>query len=1305
LSPAAGAGAALKSIIPPLPQMHRPVRPAGLAIGLFASAAFLSSCADGGTTKPSTSPAAAVAIGGGPRVMAAVMPAVRISEIHYDNASTDAQEAIEISAPVGENLTGWSVVLYNGSGGASYDTDALTGLSATTCPSGLRKVVVVSYAVNGVQNGAPDGMALVNPSGTVVEFLSYEGAFTATNGPANGLTSVDIGVLETGSEALVDVGGGVLKARSLRRSGADVWSGPGDAANSFGVCNDEDDTTPPPAVVDHVTIDPPASPVVVGGTQTLAAKAFDATNTEIPGKTFEWDSDNKPVATVNAAGVVTGVTEGDATISATAGGKTGTISIHVNPAPPPPTTNPRISEVHYDNTSTDAGERIEIEGPAGMNLNGWSVVLYNLTGGATYNTQALAGTIPASCGSRGVVVLTYGANGIQNGPQDGIALVGPSGVVEFLSYEGTLTATNGAAAGMTSTDIGVSQNPDNSVPAGFSLQRDDAGWFGPEAQSFGACNTRPAQSAATIVINEVMSNPLRAVGGASWGEWFEVHNTGTAPVDLQGWSISSFGHPDHVIASSVVVPAGGFSVLGRGFDPAQNGGITIDYNYFVGSTTIFLDANDRLELRDAAGARVDMVRWTTSPLGMTRALRDAAADNTDVDGANWGFSTVAFGDGDYGTPRAANGTLSNTPPPVPNFITFSGRTGADVPLPVGFQDQVFATLVNGNTGATIPTTFTWANETPGISSVDQDGVLTALAPGTAILRATAADGTTRTHSLQTHTGVFSSASYVGNTEFGEPADANASDDFIVRRPQFTASYNEDRGIPNWVSFNLEATHFGTEDRCDCFTFDPMLPANFRRYTTADYTGGGAFIGPDVGLDRGHLARSFDRTSASLDNAATFYFTNIIPQFAHNNQGPWALLENYLGNLAQNQNKELYVIAGASVVKTPMTTVKNEGKIVIPDFVWKVAVIMPRNQGLANIDSRDDVEIVAVIMPNRTGIRDDPWEMYKKTVDEVEALSGYDLLALLPDQVEIAVESGTRPPTATVNGPFTSSEGESVSMSAAGSSDPDANDVLSYRWNFGDGSPEATGIAASRTYAQNGNYTVTLTVTDSRGLTSRVTTTAHVANVPPVITSFSGAPSAVSGVPYSVAGTFSDPGVQDAPWTAAFSWDDGAPTSNTLLSQAIVASASHTYLSAGTYRVRFTVTDRDGGSDFRETTVSVDRLALSGALDHQSLQVKDNNGNHRISFHLFSTAAFDARSVVTSSARIGSVGVAVKQNQDGLETDLRDVNGDGRADLVLDFYRRELVDTGVLTDATRTLTLTADLTDGRQIVSHALVRPK
>jgi DNA/RNA endonuclease G (NUC1) len=324
---------------------------------------------------------------------------------------------------------------------------------------------------------------------------------------------------------------------------------------------------------------------------------------------------------------------------------------------------------------------------------------------------------------------------------------------------------------------------------------------------------------------------------------------------------------------------------------------------------------------------------------------------------------------------------------------------SDVPLPVGFQDQLFATLQDAF-GSAIPTTFTWSAETPSIATIDSDGVITGITAGSATFRATAATGATGTWTLPIVVATPSAtAVYAGNTEFGVPGDGDVSDDFIITHPQFTSSFNKNLGTPNWVSYNLEATHFGPEDRCDCFTFDPAAAGVATPYTTNAYTGSAAING--FSIDRGHLARSFDRTSGSLDNARTFYFSNIVPQASDQNQGPWSAMEIYLGDLARFQNKEVYIIAG---VAGNRGTLKNEGKVVIPEYTWKVALILPRDQGLSSIDSYDDVEVIAAVMPNVAGIRNVNWHTYETTVDSVEALSGYDLLALLPDHIEIAIES-------------------------------------------------------------------------------------------------------------------------------------------------------------------------------------------------------------------------------------------------------------------------------------------------------------
>ena len=118
-----------------------------------------------------------------------------INEFHYDNDGTDTGEFVEIAGPAGVSLSGWQVVGYNGNGGATYNTIDLSG----TIPEQQGCMGTLSFSFSGMQNGAPDALALVDDLGDVVEFLSYEGVMTGAGGPASGMQSVDCGVEETNS--------------------------------------------------------------------------------------------------------------------------------------------------------------------------------------------------------------------------------------------------------------------------------------------------------------------------------------------------------------------------------------------------------------------------------------------------------------------------------------------------------------------------------------------------------------------------------------------------------------------------------------------------------------------------------------------------------------------------------------------------------------------------------------------------------------------------------------------------------------------------------------------------------------------------------------------------------------------------------------------------------------------------------------------------------------------------------------------------------------------------------------------------
>jgi len=155
--------------------------------------------------------------------------------------------------------------------------------------------------------------------------------------------------------------------------------------------------------------------------------------------------------------------------------------------------DPWINEIHYDNAGTDTEEGVEIAGPAGTNLSGWYLKLYNGSGGAYYSVIALSGVIPDQ--QAGFGTLWFSTPGLQNGAPDGLALVAPgSQVIQFLSYEGSFIASNGPASGMISTNLGVDEEP--AVAVGQSMQLQGAGdkypdfvWVSPVGQTKGLVNT------------------------------------------------------------------------------------------------------------------------------------------------------------------------------------------------------------------------------------------------------------------------------------------------------------------------------------------------------------------------------------------------------------------------------------------------------------------------------------------------------------------------------------------------------------------------------------------------------------------------------------------------------------------------------------------------------------------------------------------------------------------------------------------------------------------------------------------------
>jgi DNA/RNA endonuclease G (NUC1) len=724
----------------------------------------------------------------------------------------------------------------------------------------------------------------------------------------------------------------------------------------------------------------------------------------------------------------------------------------------------------------------------------------------------------------------------------------------------------------------------------------------------------------------------------------------------------------------------------------------LDHVVVAGATALVAGTTTKL-----TAAAQDAVNKTITTAAITWSSSDASIATVDAMGTVTGVAvsatpvTITATAVDNGITKTASLDITVTNPQI-NWIDVSSSSTS---FPPGFQTQIFLTARISSGGTIIPANYTFESLNPEIATianVANTGLVTSVAapadgttkPGFRITATPVGGGTPyvfTTHPITVEAPSPAPTSiYVKNDEFGDPTAASGSNpnDLLIVRPQYTLSYNESHGTPNWVSYELDARQMvAGQDRCNCFTADPLLPAD-KQIFTSDYTNGG--------YDRGHMTRSADRTAGNVDNADTFILTNVVPQQADLNQGVWAQFENALADSAR-AGRAVYIITGPLYSRSHgLTFLKNEGKVAIPDSTWKVAFIGPIN-GTAPFDHNavhtvadvDSMTVLAVNMPNVAGVRNDPWSKYLTTVDKIEAATGFDFLSVLPANVQSVVESGDRKPVVRL-APVSGAEGSAVTLDASATTDPDAGDVLSYAWTFGDGSAATTTTpTATHVYADNGAFTVHLAVTDAAGATSSVTSTATVSNVAPTVSFVATTPlTMVSGLGVAVLGKFTDPG-PDSPWSYSINWADGSPDTGKLATTHSPIVGAHQYFTVGQYTVTLAVTDKDGGVGTQTLAVHIVRTPVSGTATPASVKLNDN-GNGNITVRLTSLL-LDLGSADAGSIRIGSLA----------PTKISSELGGHR--LSLDFSRQALIQAGLLTSGTTELTVVATLRSGVQIVSH------
>lgn len=207
---------------------------------------------------------------------------------------------------------------------------------------------------------------------------------------------------------------------------------------------------------------------------------------------------------------------------------------------------------------------------------------------------------------------------------------------------------------------------------------------------------------------------------------------------------------------------------------------------------------------------------------------------------------------------------------------------------------------------------------------------------------------------------------------------------ILKRSNYTVSFNKATNLPNWVAWRLDKAKLKEKVSRGRYKFNPDPDLNPRTaVVTQDYS--------NSGYDRGHMCPAADSRWSGLAMKESFYMTNICPQNPNLNGGDWKELEEKCREWAKNG--PIYIVTGPILYhKGPHKYIGKEHKVRVPEAFFKVI--------LAGVD-KGKPRAIGFIYKNAAGNR--KLDSYINSVDQVERITGIDFFPGLPDAIENAVE--------------------------------------------------------------------------------------------------------------------------------------------------------------------------------------------------------------------------------------------------------------------------------------------------------------
>ena len=538
-----------------------------------------------------------------------------------------------------------------------------------------------------------------------------------------------------------------------------------------------------------------------------------------------------------------------------------------------------------------------------------------------------------------------------------------------------------------------------------------------------------AMVSPNIVISQVFGGGGVASASPFRNDFIEIFNRSTAPVNLSGWSVqfSYSGSASWLTTAlpNVTLQPGQYYLIQQAASANGSGAIlptpdatgTINMHPVDGKVTV---VNTTVALSGTCPANnssiVDFVGYGnggcfegSTPIigmGITVSAQRSGTGCFDTDQNAGDFTVAAPAPRNSATAPTQCGTIAvplsgggsanpNVAAPAANVLLTVRVTPADTPPSTGITVTANLSNIGGESNQIF-----FDNGTNGDATANDNIYSFAytvpgnIEGGTRNLAVTITDAQSRTANtaiLLNINAPFAADNplLLGNPTKATPDTANENN-YLMFKPQYSLSYNRSKATANWVAWRLDSSWIGSANRQDDFRPDPALPAGWYQVTTQDYTGSG--------YDRGHLTPSGDRTRSIEDNSATFLMTNIMPQLAANNQGPWEDFESYCRTLAQ-QGQEIYIIAGPS---GNIGTIGG-GRVVVPQVTWKVALVLPNGSNdLQRIGKA--TRTIAIIVPNQAPLNiNAPWRDFRVPVDAVENLTGFNFFTEVPKNTQELIE--------------------------------------------------------------------------------------------------------------------------------------------------------------------------------------------------------------------------------------------------------------------------------------------------------------